>query len=1222
MAINISTDINVTTGGKLTDIGQIQGGYQSLDTAAEMNALTGSSTKKGLLQHGQIFYINDTSEVYILSQSGTGIGATYTFNSFSWPNATTASYIDPTFISSSAAASGFGAGGGTDSTGSYAVTSSNQFTGSQFFTGSLIPYSSGGNGVYDLGSITNPWKDLFLTTASLKFVRDGEVVSSVTGEPDAIVVGNVKITTSSLSIINNDGSVAQTIFSASVTDGTASVAQQSEVTYNGNRIVSNEYLTGLYSASFNAGTSGSVTDFLNAIFFPNTAPTLTSGTNYTAVEFATSGSTAFTLTASDAEAQAVTFSTASSYTAGLVVIESGGAVKHVAVPTEASFNTVDRGDGTLAHPVNVLLTDSFGSTSTTTIYINVIANTAPVFRETSDVGSIITSFNQNRNESAASEEVTKIYFTDGESDSITIRTGSDPNGHFSMSLHSNYVRIFQTTASLDYETTTAYSMSITASDEHYEAAQDADSLTKIFVGVTVVDNIQPSVNNQTLTGVNENSSDGATAGSVTATDPEGNTISWNRFVLKSLALDGTPVATGSYGGTSQSTDPHEDAFQINSGTGAVTRKTGVYLNSDLINSYVYTVTVSDVYNATSNSADITIPIADDSAPSITGVQQFYVVESARSGDNIYDSTNGYSGTIADFGSNQSVSWTVSSSNDFTVNGSGNLLLARNISGSSDTSGSTLTGQITASNSFGTSTSTTFTVNVTPNSAPDILFATTAGNLNTNLGRSGSTLATLSFSDAEGDTVNYDGVTFTSLNSQLNALRSGTSWIVQAKNNLSASTYSITASVEDEHSFRTNTESSSFSIAASDIGTLTTNGVFYVIESALNGANIVTNSNGRTGTQADLGVTYSPSYGSPAVQSFTSSNSAIVVNSSGNLTVGVNISGSATSSGDTINSDITFRDQYGNIGSGSITVNVTLNDTPDATFTNQVANLTGSLPTDTYLVGVSITDDESDTPYSMSLGGSDVAYFKAVPQNAASSSYQIQAATTIEDGTYNYSASVVDNFGKQVDYNRSITIAQTPAQYYIYLDENGTYASSEANALSSYGDANDDGTVDANSTFAAFVKGQLGETTINTTIFSASLGLEKVFLIQTGSSLPGSRTTALIEGVDHTTGSQGQTGMLIVFPSGSPQSFTQVNSMALSTGGSTAGEYVLYADRVGTGIVDAVQSAFVRYFQFSSSVSYPGTGEAGFGVIFTQNDSTNDINYFLMASSGSAPSSTQ
>ena len=67
-----------------------------------------------------------------------------------------------------------------------------------------------------------------------------------------------------------------------------------------------------------------------------------------------------------------------------------------------------------------------------------------------------------------------------------------------------------------------------------------------------------------------------------------------------------------------------------------------------------------------------------------------------------------------------------------------------------------------------------------------------------------------------DTIDYDGVSFTNLNSQLNTFRSGTSYIVQAKNNLSASTYALTASVDDEHSFSTNTETDSFTVAASRV----------------------------------------------------------------------------------------------------------------------------------------------------------------------------------------------------------------------------------------------------------------------------------------------------------------------------------------------------------------------------------------------------------------------
>ena len=106
-------------------------------------------------------------------------------------------------------------------TGSFAVTSSNHFTGSQFFSGSLIPEATGiNNGIYDLGSQTNPWRDLYLTTASLKFITDGEVVSVMTGEPNAIRVGNVLITTTSLAFVNNDGDVISTVAEVSYSGST------------------------------------------------------------------------------------------------------------------------------------------------------------------------------------------------------------------------------------------------------------------------------------------------------------------------------------------------------------------------------------------------------------------------------------------------------------------------------------------------------------------------------------------------------------------------------------------------------------------------------------------------------------------------------------------------------------------------------------------------------------------------------------------------------------------------------------------------------------------------------------------------------------------------------------------------------------------------------------------------------------------------------------------
>ena len=700
--------------------------------------------------------------------------------------------------------------------------------------------------------------------------------------------------------------------------------------FDGNRIVSNTNLpSGIYNVNF--GTSGSISQFIEEVFFPNSVPSITTS-GFTIQEFEVSGSSVGTVSATDAEGQSVTFRTASSYTDDLFRISTSGAVT-LNTKSTASINT-DNTPGSGSHPFQVEAVDTFNGVGSRTIYIRVNPNTAPKWRQTSVSGTVITTFTQSLNEdSVAGNNKARVFFSDDESDTITINTGSlssDFTDKFSLDIESTYVQLNQTTASLDYEDITQFSFVLTASDQHYGDGDDTDSIAYLPFQVAVVDNVGPTANDQSITGVNENSSNGANAGSITATDPEGNTITFSNFTLQEANLDGGSDIKSTLNGTSLY-DPTRDPFQCST-AGVVTRKNGVFLNSDVANNYIYQVTVTDAFNTTTDTALITIPIADDAQSSVTdNWTNPYIIESALDGDSVRINTNGRTGTIAQWSSATSQRWEVSSENDLievtTLTGSTTQLRVKNdISGSANSfdGDNRISVELTASE-HGFETTKQYIdvdVRVAINNAPDIIFSNTSANLNTNGARSGSLLTTISFSDTEGDTLNHSAFTFTDPTGQLNSVRSGNTYLIQAANNLSGSTtYDITASIQDTHAFRTNTEEHTFTIAQAGIGTLTGDTTSFVISTAVSGANLQDATGEGNGNDSDLNVSYSPNYNSQTVQSFTSSNSAIAVDNNGGLSMNVDLSTTTSGSGDTINTDITFRDQYDNIGSGSVTITV-------------------------------------------------------------------------------------------------------------------------------------------------------------------------------------------------------------------------------------------------------------------------------------------------------------
>tara|TARA_X000001036_G_scaffold418460_1_gene437340 strand:- start:122 stop:4177 length:4056 start_codon:yes stop_codon:yes gene_type:complete len=761
-------------------------------------------------------------------------------------------------------------------------------------------------------------------------------------------------------------------------------------TYNGSRRVLNTSLTGLFSASFNAGTSGSVGDFLDAVFFPNTPPNVSSS-RFTLDEFISPNVNVGTISATDAEALSgeISFATQSGYSDGFFTIHSGSGLIKTNTSTSASFNTVNRGDGQLAHPFLIEVSDTI-TTAQATIYIRVTPNTAPKFRTTSVGGSEITAQTGSVNENTSdSTQILEFFVTDSESDTVTISPLSQSAANrFSLATAvvsgGKRLRITTNTASFDYETITRHHLEVSASDEHH-GNTSGSYLTTLPILVNVTDNIAPTMASQVFTmeeasGSHTNHGQGANTNSLTTVG----SISTNDNEGDSVTFTGLTLTSGSGRGNTSQTDISNNPFQVAS-NGTLQLKAGQFLNSDIFNQYTYTATYKDLFNDASSSGVITVNITPDPIPTLTnnagttynGDDLFYIIESATNGNAIRVSSNGRTGTQGDFNSNETVYFTTTGSPYVAINSSnGNLSVGTNISGSVFNFDNTsyITGSVTASNNFGTSTSSKFAVKVQINNAPVPSFSDSTANgfLNSNEARANTNnLSTITFTDTESDDLNHDFFSFVNPSGQLTTVKSGDTYFVRALNNLSGSTtYAMTASIKDEHGFRTGTTTNTFTIAAAHIGTLGGDTTGYILESATSGDTIRTNTLGHGGSQADLDVSYTngSNYGGQSVQTFSVFESGsstlhqfITSSTAGALSLKSNISESAFTSGTNLTASVVFQDQYQNIGSGSIVVNVTKNTAPTSSFTNNSTFLNSNeARPGNKLLTISFSDAESDS----------------------------------------------------------------------------------------------------------------------------------------------------------------------------------------------------------------------------------------------------------------------
>ena len=1071
----------------------------------------------------------------------------------------------------------------------------------------------------------------------------------------ALITGSLGITGSlsvSGSIINElTSSYAMT---ASFADTAITATTASNIVFDGNRKISNVSMpSGVFDVNY-GGTD--LKQFVENVFFVNSAPVLQDTASISIGEYEAIGTNVFVATAVDAEAQVLTFITQSSYTDNYFGINSSTGQVTVNTKTIASMNTVNTGSVDKA-PFPVRVTDTGGLFGERTYYIRVIPNTAPIWSLTNSGTALNPNYTGSLTEaSAIGANKYQFWFRDTEGDTITIGTGSlntDFTNYFSLNIQSNYIGLDQNNP-LDFDTVPSMSFVLTASDQHYQSGDDLNAIKYLPVKIEVQDNAHPTIGIQSFS-INEKSSDGATVGTVTnVSDGEGNNVQIPTFNLVSAHLASSPGTNLTQslvaGGQNSLQNPTADPFEIsNQNTRVITRKNGIFLNSDVADTYTYRAFATDQYQpAPSASAIMTITVNDHAAATVTDNTPWYIIESARTGEYATTDTDGIpenSGEYSELQSSQSQRYSISSSNNFmegtVATGSATFLrLASNLSSSGVVGGQQISVQVTASqNDFDTTIQELdYNISVVSMVAPSISNADISNNLNTNGARPSNNLSTLSITDPQGYSIDHTTWTFTpNSGDSINAVRNGgtNQYYIQPTANLIAATYGYTASVYNDRGFVAGELKSTLVVTQAPVGTLGGNTTSYIIESAVSGDQIKVDSNGYTGTQADLDVTYSPIYNSAAVAAFTSSNSVIAINSVGELTAGSNISGSFTS-GNIINSNINWQDQYGNIGGPTqITINVTDNLAPTVSYSLNNSNLTASIAnTGVTVATVTANDSQGFNVIDVTLGGANASDFNLVETTTPPNSnrvFNIQPTSNLSAATYNIAVTAKDAYGQETTEAQALVVAAFPniPEIFAYISSRG--ASTALTTPSQYQSALGTGG-QADRPIGLWQSGLLGRPNENIT----TTGTNNMRLIRSASVGIGGSTVGTMLSTDSKIGTfnavaNGKSSNVVFFlmPSGSDPRLGGVpQAMVNGFGSPVAGQFVMsyFGDNVDKGEVNSnIDYAFnLGGAGFTGSDgTIINSGDAGYysdwvvlGTEFGAVQSS--IKFYVTSQSGSSP----
>ncbi len=227
-----------------------------------------------------------------------------------------------------------------------------------------------------------------------------------------------------------------------------------------------------------------------------------------------------------------------------------------------------------SYTVKITATDGKGGTASITVTINITnVNEAPVFADGSSTTRSIAE-----NTSADTNIGSPIAATDPDNNTLTYSLGGTDAASFSLNTTTGQL---QTSAALDYEAKSSYTVKITASDGKGGSA----SIT-VTISINDITENRPPVfadGSTTTRSIAENTASDVNIGSaVSATDPDNNTLTYS--------LGGTDAAS----------------FSLNSGTGQL--QTSAALDYEAKSSYTVKITATD--GTYTRTITVTINVTD------------------------------------------------------------------------------------------------------------------------------------------------------------------------------------------------------------------------------------------------------------------------------------------------------------------------------------------------------------------------------------------------------------------------------------------------------------------------------------------------------------------------------------------------------------------------------------------------------------------------------------